>query len=152
MKGWSATGLAALALGVATATAQPKPAAPATFEVTGVLADAKGPLANKVVRIGPLDAKGNMLVIRSLNSGSSMTGLNPQATTDAQGRFTVTVARKLFQGYRGGEMGLAAYTDIGGGRMSSSHESAVVPFDAKKEKVDAGRVVLQPLKPRGIAR
>ena len=144
---------AALLLAAATlAPAQKKDAPPAAIEVTGVLADAKGALANKVVRVGPLDSKGNMLMIRSLTGATSGQGMNPQATTDAQGRFTVTVSRNLFRGYSDDALGLAAYTDLGGGRMSSSHESATVKFDPKQDKVDAGRVVLQPLKPRGSAR
>jgi len=130
--------------------AQKKDATP-TFEVTGVVADAKGPLANKIVRVGPLDAQGNMLGVRSL-SGPSGQGMNLQVPTDAQGRFTVTVARSLFPGSGEQSLGLRGYTDMGDGRMSTSYEVAIVKFDPKKDKVDVGRVVLQPLKPRGVAR
>ena len=128
------------------AVAQKKDAAPATIEVTGVIADAKGPLASKVVRVGPLDSNGNMLMIRSLTGPSSGQGMNPQATTDAQGHFTVVVSRNLFRGYRDDALGLAAYTDLGDGRMSTSHASTAVKIDPKKDKVDVGRVVLGPLK------
>jgi hypothetical protein len=146
--GWRA-GLATLLLALAPAAlAQKKEAAPATFELTGNLADAKGPLADKVVRVGPVDSKGNVLSIRSLTGSSAGQGVNPNAKTDAQGRFVLVVPRSLFRGYRDDQLGLSAYTDLGGGRMSSSHASAVVGIDAKKDKVDAGRVVLQPLKPR----
>lgn len=141
--------LAGLMVAVATvAAAQKKEAPPATLEVSGVLADAKGPLANKVVRVGPLDANGNMLMIRSLSGATSGQGMNPQATTDAQGHFTVVVSRNLFRGYRADALGIAAYTDLGGGRMSTSHESTAVKIDPKQDKVDAGRVVLPPLKRR----
>ena len=152
MRAWSAGLLATLALVVcASALAQKKDPPPATFEVTGIAADAKGPLANQIVRVGPLDAQGNMLGVRSL-SGPSGQGMNLQVPTDAQGRFTVTVARSLFPGSGEQSLGLRAYTDMGGGRMSTSYEVAIVKFDPKKDKVDAGRVVLQPLKPRGVAR
>ena len=153
MKGWSATGLATLALGISAEALAQKPApVPQTFELKGVLADAKGPLANKVVRVGPVDAQGNVLNIRSLSPGTSGQGVNPQATTDAQGGFTLSVSRSLFRGYGDDQVGLSAYTDLGKGRMSTAHESAVVRIDPKKDKVDAGRVVLAPLKPRGAAR
>ena len=72
--------------------------------------------------------------------------MNPQATTDSQGHFTVAVSRNLFRGYRDDAIGLAAYTDLGGGRMSTSHKSAAVKIDPKNDKVDVGRVVLPPLK------
>ena len=146
---WSVTCAAALVLFAAgDAYAQKKPAAPTTFQLTGTLADASGPLANRLVRVGPLDSKGNVLNIRSLSGPTSGQGLNPQATTDAQGAFNVTVSRSIFRGYPDDKVGLSAYTDLGGGRLSTSHESAVVPVDAKKDKVDVGRVVLQPLKAR----
>jgi hypothetical protein len=152
MKGWSATGLAALALGVAPAIAQPKPPASDVFELTGVLADAKGPLAKRVVTVSPLDAQGNPLRIRSLSGPSSGTGLNPRATTDASGRFSVQVSRSFFRGYREGEAGVGASEDIGSGRFAVAHETAIVKIDPKAAKVDVGRVVLQPLKPKGLAR
>jgi hypothetical protein len=119
-----------------------------TFEVTGVVADAKGPIANRIVRVGPLDAQGNMLSVRSL-SGPSGQGMNLQATSDAEGRFSVTVARSLFPGSGEQSLGLRAYTDLGDGRISTSYAVAIVKFDPKKDKVDAGRVVLQPLRPQG---
>jgi len=146
--------LAALLVALApwVALAQKKDAAPATIEVTGVLADAKGPLAGKVVRVGPIDSSGNMLMIRSLSGPTSGQGVNPQATTDAQGHFTLSVSRNLFRGYRDDAIGLAAYTDLGNGRMSSSHQSATAKVDPKKDKVDVGRVVLSPLQPKGLVR
>jgi hypothetical protein len=150
MRAWSATLLAALALGCcAGATAQQKKAtpAPATFEVTGIVADANGPLASRVVRVGPLDAQGNLLSVRSL-SGPSGKGMSLESTTDAQGRFSVTVARSLFPGTGEQSLGLRAYTDLGGGRMSTTYEVSVVKFDLKQDKVDVGRVVMQPLKAR----
>ena len=128
--------------------AQKKPTtAPSTFEVTGVVADGKGPLANKVVRVGPLDAQGNLLSVRSL-SGPSGQGMNLQAPTDAQGRFSVTVARSLFPGAGEQSLGLRAYTDLGDGRMSTTYDVSTVKFDPKQDKVDVGRVVLQPIKQR----
>jgi hypothetical protein len=149
MKGWSATQLAALALAAApVAIAQPKAASADVFELTGVLADAKGPLADKVVRVGPLDSKGNVLNIRSLSGSAAGQGVNPNAKTDAQGRFSLVVPRSLFRGYATDQLGLSAYSDLGGGRMSSSHEAATVKFDPAQPKVDAGRVVLSPLKAR----
>ena len=149
MRGTTPSLLAALALGAGVAGAQDRAPSPGAFALAGVLADAKGPLANKVVRVGPLDAKGNVLNIRSLTGASAGTGLNPQATTDAHGRFSVTVARSMFRGYREDALGLNAYTDLGGGRMSSAHEAAVLKIDPTKDKVDAGRIVIAPLKPRG---
>jgi hypothetical protein len=141
--------VAALFLAAAcTATAQKKEAAPATFDVKGIVADANGPLASKVVRVGPLDAQGNLLSVRTL-SGPSGQGMNLQAPTDAQGRFSVTVARSLFPGAGEQSLGLRAYTDLGDGRMSTTYEVAIVKFDPKKGNVDLGRVVMQPLKPRG---
>ena len=123
-----------------------KPATqPATIEVTGSLADARGPLANMIVRVGPTDAQGNMLAIRGLGASSAQ-GTDPQATTDAQGRFSVTVARSFFRNQPDDAIGLRASTDMGGGRMSTSHAPAVVRFDSSKDKVDVGRVVLQPLR------
>lgn len=141
--------LAALILAAAfNATAQKKPAAaPSTFEVTGIVADAKGALAGKVVRVGPLDAAGNLLSVRSL-SGPSGQGMSLEAVADAQGRFSVTVARSLFPGTGEQSLGLRAYTDLGGGRMSTTYEVSVVKFDPKQDKVDVGRVVMQPLKAR----
>jgi hypothetical protein len=146
--------LAALLVTVATAAgAQKKEAAPKkepppapTFELSGVLADAKGPLANKIVRVGPVDAQGNMLAIRNLGSGGQ--GADGQATTDPQGRFTIVVARSFFRSQEGDAVGIRASTDIGGGRMSTAHGVAVVKFDSRKDKVDVGRVVLEPLKAR----
>jgi hypothetical protein len=140
--------LAGLLVAVASvAGAQKKEPAPQpTFEVTGVLADAKGPLANKIVRVGPLDAQGNMLAIRNLGSGSA--GTEGHSTSDAQGRFTVTVARSFFRNSPDDSIGLRVSTDVGGGRMSTAHETAVVRIDSTRDKVDAGRVVLQPLKAR----
>ena len=120
------------------------PTAPATFEVTGIVSDAKGPIANKVVRVGPLDKQGNMLSVRSL-TGPSGQGMNLEAKTDPQGRFTVTVARSLFPGTGEQSLGLRAYTDLGGGRMSTTYKVTMVKFDPKQDKVDVGRVVLQPL-------
>jgi len=130
------------------AVAQKIDVATATIEITGAVADPRGPLAHKLVRVGPVDAKGNVLHIRGLSGAKAGQGLNPQATTDAQGRFNVTVARTLFRGYGADKAGLSVYTDLGGGRLSSSHESAVVAIDPQKDKVDVGRVVLQLLKPR----
>ena len=136
---------AALAvLAAPVASAQKKDAPPATLEISGVLADAKGPLANKIVRVGPTDAQGNMLAIRGLGASSGQ-GTDPQATTDAQGRFTVAVARSFFRNQADDAIGLRASTEIGAGRMSTSHAPAVVRFDSRKDKVDLGRVVLQPL-------
>ena len=146
MRAWSATLLATLALGACAGAMAQKKDPPATFEMTGIVADAKGPIANQIVRVGPLDAQGNMLGVRSL-TGPSGQGMNLQATTDAQGRFAVTVARSLFPGTGEQSLGLRAYTDLGGGRMSTTYQVAIVKFDPKKDKVDAGRVVLQPLKP-----
>lgn len=128
--------------------AQKKDSAPASIELSGALADANGPLAGKLVRAGPVDSKGNVLNIRGLSGPSAGQGLNPQSTTDAQGRFTVMVARTLFRGYPDDQVGLSAYTDLGGGRLSTSHESKVVRIDPKKDRIDAGRVVLEPLKSR----
>jgi hypothetical protein len=139
--------LAAMLIAVASvAVAQKKEPAPKpTFEVTGVIADASGPLANKIVRVGPLDAKGNMLGIRNLGTGSA--GADGMVTSDAQGRFSITVARSFFGNKPDDSLGLRVSTDVGGGRMSTAHETAVVRIDSTKDKVDAGRVVLQPLKP-----
>jgi hypothetical protein len=153
MKSSCAGLLAALALGLhVPATAQkaapaPKKETPSpTFEVTGTLADAKGPLANKIVRVGPVDAQGNMLAIRNLGTGSA--GADGETTSDAQGRFTVTVGRSFFRNSADDSLGLRVSTDVGGGRMSTAHEVAIVKIDSRQDKVDAGRVVLQPLKPR----
>lgn len=136
---------AVLAVVATVAAAQKKEAPVPTLEVSGILADAKGPLAKKVVRVGPVDSKGQMLMIRSLNEGHRV---NPEGQTDAAGRFTVTVSRNLFRGYTTDAIGLAAYTDLGGGRMSTSHQPAILKVDATKDRVDVGRVVLQPFKPR----
>lgn len=116
-----------------------------TLEISGIVVDARGPLANKVVRVGPVDANGRMLMIRGLSGARSGQGLNPQSTTDAQGRFKVVVSRNLLRGYAAGAIGIAAYTDLGGGRMSTSHRNAVVKIDPAGDRVDAGRVLLQPL-------
>jgi len=148
MRAVLAAGALLILLADSAAIAQKKDAPPATLELSGTLADAKGPLAGKVVRAGPVDAKGNVLNIRGLSGASAGKGINPQAITDARGHFTVTVARTLFRGYGDDKVGLSGYTDLGGGRMSSSHQSAVVSIDPKKDKVDVGRVVLQPLKAR----
>ena len=152
MKGWSATGLAALALGAVPATAQEKAPASDAFELTGVMADAKGPLAGRVVTVSPLDSKGNPLRIRGLSGATAGQGLNPRTTTDAAGRFTLQVPRSLFRGYRDGEAGVGASEDLGGGRFSIAHETAIVKLDTKQSKVDLGRVTLQLLKPKGLAR
>lgn len=126
-----------------------KKGSPATpIELAGVLADANGPLADKLVRVGPVDSKGNVLNIRGLSGPLAGQGLNPQSKTDAQGRFTVQVARTLFRGYPDDQVGLSAYTDLGGGRLSTSHESKVVRIDPKRDRIDVGRVVLEPLKSR----
>ena len=140
--------LAGLMIAVAgVAVAQKKEAGPPpTIELTGVLADAKGPLANKIVRVGPLDAQGNMLAIRNLGSGSA--GADGQVTTDAQGRFAIKVGRSFFRNVADDSLGVRVSTDVGGGRMTTAHETAVVRFDSTRDQVDAGRVVLQPLKPR----
>ena len=88
-----------------------------------------------------------MLAIRSIG-GTGGKGTDGQANTDAQGRFTITVARSFFRNQADDKLGLRASKDIGGGRMSTSHEVAVVKIDSRQDKVDAGRVVLQPLKAR----
>jgi hypothetical protein len=147
--------MAALLACVATAVlAQKKEAAPApkkeaaaakTFELAGTLADAKGPLAGKIVRVGPVDAQGNMLAIRNLGGGQGAEG---QSVTDAQGRFTIVVGRSFFRNQDGDSIGIRASTDIGGGRMSTAHGVAVVKFDSRKDKVDLGRIVLETLKAR----
>ena len=139
--------LAAMLIAVASvAVAQKKEPVPKpTFEVTGVIADATGPLANKIVRVGPLDAQGNMLGIRNLGTGSA--GADGMATSDAQGRFSITVGRSFFRNKADDSLGLRVSTDVGGGRMSTAHATAVVRIDSTQDKVDAGRVVLQPLKP-----
>ena len=125
--------------------AQKKDPAPSpTIEVTGVLADAKGPLANKIVRVGPLDAQGNMLAIRGLGASSGQ-GTDPQATSDAQGRFSIVVARSFFRNQADDSIGIRVSTDIGGGRMSTAHKIAVARFDSRLQKADVGRVVLEPL-------
>jgi len=146
MRAWSAGLLAALALvACAGAIAQKKEPAPKpTFEVTGVLTDASGVLANKIVRVGPVDAQGNMLAIRNLGSGSA--GADGMATTDAQGRFAIVVGRSFFRNSADDSLGLRVSTDVGGGRMSTAHETAVIRIDSTKDKVDAGRVVMRPLK------
>ena len=141
MKGW----LLAMALVLSAGAFAQKGAPAATFELTGIVADAKGPLGGKVVRVGPLDDKGNMLRMRNLSTGQS---LNPQATSDAQGRFAIRVDRSMFRGLREDRLGLTVYTDLGGGRLATSHETASVPIDPKKEKMDAGRVTLGALKAR----
>jgi hypothetical protein len=140
--------LAAMLVAAASAgLAQKKAPAPSpTFEITGTLADAHGPLGNKIVRVGPVDAQGNMLAIRNLGTGSA--GADGMVTSDAQGRFSITVARSFFRNSAGDSLGLRVSTDMGGGRMSTAHETAIVRIDSTKDKVDAGRVVLQPLKPR----
>jgi len=55
---------AVLALAASDVGAQKKEATVPTLEVSGVLADARGPLAKKVVRVGPVDAKGQMLILK----------------------------------------------------------------------------------------
>ena len=152
MKGWSATGLAALALGAIPATAQEKAPPSDAFELTGVMADAKGPLAGRIVTVSPLDSKGNPLRIRGLSGATSGQGLNPQATTDAAGKFTLQVPRSLFRGYSDSEAGVGASEDLGGGRFAIAHETAIVKLDTKQPRVDLGRVTLLPLKPKGLAR
>lgn len=139
--------MAALLACVATAVmAQKKEAAAAaTFELTGTLADAKGPLAGKIVRVGPVDAQGNMLGIRNLGGGQ---GADGQSMTDAQGRFTLVVGRSFFRNQDGDSIGIRVSTDMGAGRMSTAHAVAVVKFDSRKDKVDVGRIVLEPLKAR----
>ena len=138
--------LAAMLVAAASiALAQKKDAAaPPTIEVTGVLADAKGPLANKIVRVGPLDAQGNILAIRGLGASSGQ-GTDPQATSDAQGRFSIVVARSFFRNQAGDSIGVRVSTDIGGGRMSTAHKVAVARFDSRLQKVELGRLVLEPL-------
>ena len=138
--------LAALLVAVASVgLAQKKAPAPtpsSTIEVTGIVADAKGALANKIVRVGPLDSQGNMLGIRIL-SGSGQG--SEHATSDAQGRFSITVGRSFFRSKADDSIGLRVSTDIGGGRMSTAHKVAVTRFDSRREKADLGRVVLEPL-------
>jgi hypothetical protein len=97
--------------------------------------------------VGPLDAQGNLLGVRSL-TGPTGQGMKLEAPTDAQGRFSVTVARSLFPGTGEQSLGVRAYTDLGDGRMSTSYAVAIVKFDPKQDKVDAGRVVMQPLQAR----
>ena len=123
-----------------------EPAPKPTFEVTGILLDAQGPLANKIVRVGPLDAQGNMLAIRNLGTGSA--GAEGVVTSDAQGRFSITVARSFFGNRPDDALGVRVSTDMGGGRMSTAHATAAVKIDSTKDKADVGRVVLQPLKAR----
>lgn len=146
-RGFLAALILAAACGVAAQKKPAEPTAPATFVVSGSVADSKGPLAGKVVRVGPLDAAGNLLSVRSL-SGPSGQGMSLEATSDPQGRFSLTVARSLFPGAGEQSLGLRAYTDLGGGRMSTTYEVSVVKFDPKQDKVDVGRVVMQPLKAR----
>ena len=85
-------------------------------------------------------------------NGALVRAAGRRATTDALGRFSVTVARSLFRGTGEESLGQRAYTDLGGGRMSTSYQVSIVKFDPKTDRVDAGRVVLQPLKPKGAAR
>jgi hypothetical protein len=103
-------------------------------------------MANKIVRVGAVDAQGNILAIRGLATSSR--GTDPQATTDAQGRFSVTVARSFFRKQADDSIALRVSTDIGGGRMSTAHEPRILRFDSRIDKVDVGRVVFEPLKPR----
>jgi hypothetical protein len=134
--------MVAAAGGVLAQKKAPPPAPPQAIEISGIVADAKGALANKIVRVGPLDAQGNMLGIRIL-SGSGKG--SEYATSDAQGRFSITVGRAFFRNQAGDSIGVRVSTDIGGGRMSTAHKVAIVRFDSRQEKADLGRVVLEPL-------
>jgi hypothetical protein len=74
-----------------------------------------------------------------------MISINPKATTNAQGRFTVTVPRSLFKGYKAGQLSLGVYQDVGGGSLSSSLDPAVVSFADDATTIDAGNLVLKPM-------
>lgn len=102
------------------ATARVAAQDPTTITLTGIAADAKGPIANRVVMVMPIDALGGKPVTRhsfghatlsreaSRKSGSdpwtyfyAIAGsgpvLNPQAKTNAKGEFSVSVPLSLFQ-------------------------------------------------------
>jgi len=148
--------LASSAVGAETSQATGTGAPPDSFLLKGVVADAKGPLANRVVIVSPIDAKTGEAPTRyTIVGGQPGPMMNPKTTTDAEGAFSVSVPRSLFKdppdcfncsGWKTGELSLAVYTDKGGGSFSTSLKAAIVKYDEKAATVDAGRLVLEPLR------
>ena len=89
----------ALSLRIAGAAEQSGAAvAGSSFVVKGIVADAKGPLANVTVVLSPVDPKSGLAVTvyTRPTAGGDQTMANPKGKTDAKGAFSVTVPRDLF--------------------------------------------------------
>jgi hypothetical protein len=147
---------APLPLGAETRRAAEGGSDAAAFVLQGSVADASGPLAGKIVIVSPIDSRSGRGVTRySIVNGAPGPMMNPKTTTDAQGVFSLTVPRSLFQeppgcavnctAYEAGRLSLGVYDDAGGGSYRSSLQAAIVEFDEQAARVDAGRLVLQPL-------
>lgn len=117
-----------------------------TFVVAGAVADQKGPLAGHTVVVSPIDENdGKPLNVFVPVGDGRMVSINPKTTTDAEGRFTITVPRSLFKGYKAGQLSLGVYQDVGGGSLSSSLDPAVVSFGDDATTIDVGKLILKPL-------
>jgi hypothetical protein len=151
--------LALSGLAVATSSvlaAESPKAAPAAASVVvkGVVATAKGPLANVTIVLSPIDPKTGLAVtVYARAAGGDTEMANPKVRSDAKGAFSVAVPRTLFvetppcahecAHWAADRLGVMVWPEAG---TKEPLEPAVVKCDTNAATVDVGRVVLEPMK------
>ncbi len=116
-----------------------------TVLVRGVLVDAQGaPLGGRVLHVGPLDGRQAVVELRDHEI------LNPTATTDARGRFSVVVPVAFFAAAARFTVGAAMAergVPSGAARLplvpvERNGEAASFGYRARREAVELGEVQL----------
>jgi hypothetical protein len=160
-------GLAATLLTWGTVGAQTTAAPPDTLLIKGIVADANGPLARKVLIVMPIDPTEDRPVTLQAGAHSTlrMDGykkpkedkwtysytivgdpqlgprLNPKTTTDAKGSFSVRVPRDLFKRFKPGVLSLGVFDGL-----VSSYEPEIIKYDDKAATIDVGQLVFRPVR------
>jgi hypothetical protein len=124
------------------------PADAGSLIVKGVVAGPKGPLANAIVVLSPIETKSGLAATVYNPPGTPGAGdsANPKITADANGAFTAKFPRRLFAGgtsltFRPDELNVAVLPDARAPK-GPFYEGANVKFDAKAPTVDLGKVTL----------
>jgi len=126
-----------------------------SFVVKGIVADAKGPLANVTVVLSPIDPKSGMAVtVYSRPTAGGDPGMaNPKGKSDGKGAFSVTVARDLFveappcahecAHWSSDKMSLMVWPEPG---KVPALEPTTVALTPSGSTIDVGRITLVPMK------
>ena len=123
--------------------------------VKGVVAGAKGPLANVNVVVSPVDPKSGLAVtVYALREGGESEMANPKSKSDSKGAFSLIVPKALFvqsppcghecAHWAPDKLSIAVWPEATG--KEPPLEPTIVKIDPAAATVDLGRIVLTPMK------